>query len=91
MQHAMNAVATDVADPGATIYHHRIELRAAVAYGKGGWLVRIADRTAGTRICVTDLPTQTAIGVSEDISVAPCRSAATGRPPQPAPSSNPPA
>src|SRR5205085_4730402 len=49
MQHAMNAVANEVADPGSSIYHHRFELRTADAYGSGGWLVRIADRTARTR------------------------------------------
>jgi hypothetical protein len=89
MQHAMNAVANQVADPGSSIYHHRIQLRTAVAYGKGGWLVRIADRTAGTRVCVTDLPRQTALGVTENISLGMCESPSGDAPSEPAPSSPP--
>ena len=89
MQHAMNAVANEVADPGSSIYHHRFELRTADAYGSGGWLVRIADRTARTRICVTDLPRQTAIGVTENISLRICGSRSGDAPSGPGPSSTP--
>jgi hypothetical protein len=89
MQHAMDAVAREVADPGSPIYRHRIELRTADAYGSHGWLVRIADRTTGTRICVTDLPRETAIGVTESISMDMCRDHSAEAPAEPAPSSPP--
>jgi|SRR5882672_5742215 len=91
MQHAMDAVANEVAAPGSAIYHHRIQLRTTETYGRGGWLVRIADRTVGARICVTDLPTETAIGVTENIAVVPCGSRSGDAPAERAPSSPPPA
>ena len=84
----MNEVAAAVRDPESALYHHRIQLRGAVAYGKGGWLVHIADRTSGRVICVTDLPAGGAISGSENISVAPC---SFPPPAEPAPSSPPPA
>jgi hypothetical protein len=94
MQHAMDAVANEVAAPGSAIYRHRIQLRTAETYGRAGWLVLIADRTAGTPICVTDLPTETAIGMTENIAVVPCGSRsgdAPAAPAMPASSSPPPA
>jgi hypothetical protein len=88
MQHAMDAVAREVADPGSTVYHHRLELRSAVPY-RNGWLVRISDRTAGTAICVSDLPTRTAIGLSENLSIQPCHGPTPPAPSEPVPSSPP--
>jgi hypothetical protein len=90
MQHAMNAVANEVADPSSSVYRHHIELRTAVPYGKGGWLVRVADRTTGTPICVTDLPTEGAFGLRENLALRPCGPQAEPLPPdEPAPSSPP--
>ena len=79
----MNAVVREVGDPGSRIYHHRVELHGADAYGDGGWLVRIADRTDGTRICVTDIPAETAVGLTENISVARCGGSPSAPPPPP--------
>jgi hypothetical protein len=87
MQHALNAVAREVADPGSPVYHHRIELRSAAPF-RNGWLVRISDRTAGTVICVSDLPTETALGVNENLSIRPCHVSAPA-PSEPAPSTTP--
>lgn len=87
MQHALNAVAREVADPGSPVYHHRIELRSAVPF-RNGWLVRISDRTAGTVICVSDLPTETALGINENLSIRPCHVSAPA-PSEPAPSTAP--
>jgi hypothetical protein len=87
MQHAMDAVAREVADPGSTVYHHRIELRSTVPF-RNGWLVRIADRTAGNVICVSDLPTETALGLNENLSIRPCH-VSTPAPSEPAPSTTP--
>lgn len=87
----MNAVAAEVRDPESTIYHHQIQLRGAVPRGKGGWLVRIADRTSGSPICVVDLPFAGAIGGSENITVVPCTPPPAPQPAEPAPSSQAPA
>jgi hypothetical protein len=89
MQHAMDAVAREVADPGSGLYHHRIRLRSAVPFRKG-WLVRVSDRTAGTVICVSDLPTETALGLSENLSIRPCRTSSAPAPAEPAPSTTTP-
>jgi hypothetical protein len=71
-QHAMNAVAAEVRDPGSAVYHHHIAISSVSPHGHGGWLVRIVDSTAGAYICVVDLPEQDALGVSENLSLAPC-------------------
>src|SRR5437763_12986795 len=81
-EHAMNAVVTEVQDPGSTVYHHRIRLVSATPYGKRGWFVRIANRTTGGTICVVDLARATSLGTSENIHVVPCPAA---RPSAPAP------
>lgn len=85
MEHAMNAVATEVRDPGSPVYRHRIQLRNAVPHGDGGWLVRIADRSAGATICVVDLPTATAVGTTENIAIVPCAAPRPPAPPAPEP------
>jgi hypothetical protein len=87
MQHAMDAVVREVGDPGSTVYHHRLGVQSAVPF-RNGWLVRISDRTAGTVICVSDLPTRTAIGLSENLAIRPCH-AALPAPSEPAPSTPP--
>ena len=87
MQHSMDAVSREVGDPGSTVYHHRLAVQSAVPF-RNGWLVRIADRTAGTLICVSDLPTRTAIGLSENLAIRPCHAPAPA-PAEPAPSSPP--
>jgi hypothetical protein len=73
MQHSMNAVAGEVGDDSSDLYHHRIQLLGATAFGKGGWLVRVADRTAGGTICVVDLPEHSSLGTVENIDVIPCK------------------
>ena len=68
----MDAVVHEVNDPQSTVYHHRIQLVSAKPYGKGGWFVRIADKTTGGRICVIDLPQKTSLGTAENIAIVPC-------------------
>jgi hypothetical protein len=72
MQHSMNVVVDEVRDEGSDMYHHRIQLLGATPFAKRGWLVRIADRTAGGTICVLDIPSKSAVGAVEDIGVVPC-------------------
>jgi hypothetical protein len=71
-QHAMNAVAAEVRDPGSPVYRHRIAISSVTPHGHGGWLVRIVDHTAEEYICVVDLPEHDALGQSENLSLAPC-------------------
>ena len=71
-RHAMDAVAADVRDPGSAVYHHRIAIGSVTAHGHGGWLVRIVDHTAGSYICVVDLPDDGALGAQDNLSLAPC-------------------
>ena len=71
-QHAMDALARDVRTPGSGIYHHQIAIISVAPRGKGGWLVRIGDRTDGSVICVVDLPEHSALGTRENLRTVRC-------------------
>jgi hypothetical protein len=66
-QHAMDALAREVRTPGSGLYHHQIAILSVAPRGKGGWLVRIGDRTDGSVICVVDLPEHGAFGTRENL------------------------
>jgi hypothetical protein len=73
MQHSMDAVLHVAADPASPLYHHRLQLRSAEPYGRGGWRVRVADRTTHATICVTDVPRPDAIvGTGESLRLVTC-------------------
>jgi hypothetical protein len=79
----MDALARDVRTPGSAIYHHQIAILSVAPRGKGGWLVRIGDRTDGSVICVVDLPEHSALGTRENLRAVRCS------PPSPATTTSP--
>jgi hypothetical protein len=88
-QHSMNAVASDAQDPTSGIYHHRVQLQSARPYGKGGWFIRVADRTTGRPICVVDLPRSSSLGTEENITIVPCPTPSPLAPAKPVPANHP--
>jgi hypothetical protein len=85
----MDAVVNVVQDPASGIYHHRVQLQSARRYGKGGWFVRIADRTTGSPICVVDLPRRSSLGTDENISIVSCPRPSPLAPAKPVPATHP--